>query len=1418
MAEQPKQSALLRYPFVRPLNTPSRMAFERAAIEDARLRYFYNLAVNVTGDVEFARAITAIAAREGGLYGAVGDRGRSFGPLQFHVRGQLPYFAKWAKMPVPQAMEFVRQPQNWGKVIEYAWHDYLGRAYREGKEKGLSGPDLAAYMSQYGQRSIKPELSAQKYVELFMPFYLAAGTTPVSSGEGIPPYPFLRPVQGAPVGFTSLPSALPSTTPLPSEEPRPFAPPEPSQAQPQPQSRIGQVWAELTKPEPPVSGWPALKEFYYRLGTLLSLPQAAIETALTFGGNIKETGLYQSARDRLAALMIRLQEEDIRRGYRLPHVPPQYVRQKPMSAEEAQEVADTLLEISFRTGTDPLVYGAFWKMLNRFPALVRAIRAAPRRAPVMEIKPPPAVAAPTVAAPTTEAPSAVSRYEELLAARRQELLEKAPPLSTPEAPIAVTPRTVIPPGRAPSGRFTPRRTIEPVAILPLEGEPKIPTAKFPLQRTRTGQFAPRRVGTEYRPLEVGRPPEPAPYLNARPVFNENGEIVGWKAPGAEVIHPNPLQQALDPTDGPVSVWVEPLRPKALPAPRPYVRVSGPTVDIVYPKTAADVEKAAVQEIVHTTEPLGTTLLGEKLVQVPMLEAPSVFGKFLESRVNPKVAGRFSRVAAYLDRLGPPGQAIRLAMEGVYKTAAQVVGTQEALLMSRLGLNRFPRFTREEMLNMAEVMFEGKAPINDRVRIAVQTMLETYDQAREIILQNKIPGYIRREDLTKYAFQYGIDTSKAAPAKYIKEISPEGKVIETPRLFRLPAEEWVKTFKSGYHHRAFNWAKLRADYADPAKRTRILDHMIHLGQAKTRAEADGILSNLLSKWSEYVEHVIPTVERPLAHFQFPRVMPQLPKEYYLHPLHAWRKYFWDLGTVIGYQEHLGAQGEVIRAAWDALIRSDNPAFDKTFLADILAWFFGRKNDYAPYNPLLQVGTTTAVVLKMPLSTISQAGQFTHIYTLAGMKNLIRAFQEVRSASGFGYVDAVRAGAILSPTNVLREMNALSALTEGYLYRNKFLPLDQFLRAVGFQAGRYTFDDIVATAVRGRVPHTVRWIADRYRRSTQVDILAAVNRLSPDLKNAIAAAQDTRSLENVISQTLGNLRDDFGYWMANETQFRGTLLDKPLAAQYPLGKFVLAIRGFAYRQAAFVSHYLLGEAYRWISTGGQEGSIAPLIRFMAMGVPMGTAILAARTLVAALAVSGASLFMGPRSIRSWDDIKHVLEERFDKGYDVLGNSALILWEALNAIGGWGVITDAARSVWGSPIPFRAHAILSQIVGIPATSTVEFLAKVGAPGLFLLDWATSPAEEKAGKVFTEQFLKELRRAGEAIPGGVAGVGPALTEQLKLRSPESIKRRYRNLIKRNLIQGDWESAEYWSRKMLEATGDVPDPADIERWSTGRP
>lgn len=114
---------------------------------------------------EGARVAVSIAITEGGISGAVGDQGQAFGPFQFHREGMLPAFARDKGVSLDQAGELARRDQL--AAAEWALRGYLGQAIRAGQAKGLSGPELATYAQQYGQRSQRPETAGQRYAHLF---------------------------------------------------------------------------------------------------------------------------------------------------------------------------------------------------------------------------------------------------------------------------------------------------------------------------------------------------------------------------------------------------------------------------------------------------------------------------------------------------------------------------------------------------------------------------------------------------------------------------------------------------------------------------------------------------------------------------------------------------------------------------------------------------------------------------------------------------------------------------------------------------------------------------------------------------------------------------------------------------------------------------------------------------------------------------------------------------------------------------------------------------------------------------------------------------------------------------------------------------------------------------------------------------
>lgn len=114
---------------------------------------------------EGARAAMAVVGVEGGLGGAVGDAGRSFGAFQFHIGGQLPNFARSMKISTQQAAQLLQEDPLAG--VDWALDNYLGSAIKRGMEMGLRGPALATYAQRYGQVSQEPQRAGLRWMQLF---------------------------------------------------------------------------------------------------------------------------------------------------------------------------------------------------------------------------------------------------------------------------------------------------------------------------------------------------------------------------------------------------------------------------------------------------------------------------------------------------------------------------------------------------------------------------------------------------------------------------------------------------------------------------------------------------------------------------------------------------------------------------------------------------------------------------------------------------------------------------------------------------------------------------------------------------------------------------------------------------------------------------------------------------------------------------------------------------------------------------------------------------------------------------------------------------------------------------------------------------------------------------------------------------
>lgn len=114
---------------------------------------------------EGARVAMAVVGVEGGLGGAVGDAGRSFGAFQFNIGGQLPHFARAMKISTQQAAQLLQEDPLAG--VDWALDNYLGSAIKRGMEMGLRGPALATYAQRYGQVSQEPQRAGLRWMQLF---------------------------------------------------------------------------------------------------------------------------------------------------------------------------------------------------------------------------------------------------------------------------------------------------------------------------------------------------------------------------------------------------------------------------------------------------------------------------------------------------------------------------------------------------------------------------------------------------------------------------------------------------------------------------------------------------------------------------------------------------------------------------------------------------------------------------------------------------------------------------------------------------------------------------------------------------------------------------------------------------------------------------------------------------------------------------------------------------------------------------------------------------------------------------------------------------------------------------------------------------------------------------------------------------
>lgn len=130
----------------------------------ARLQQIEQMALGQGLDPGAARAIAANVLAEGGMEGAVGDQGSSFGELQLHRGGgKLEAWAASQGISVDQAAARLRADPR--AATAWGISGYLGQAARSAETEGYQGAALATEISHRGQRSATPEHAGAAYAQ-----------------------------------------------------------------------------------------------------------------------------------------------------------------------------------------------------------------------------------------------------------------------------------------------------------------------------------------------------------------------------------------------------------------------------------------------------------------------------------------------------------------------------------------------------------------------------------------------------------------------------------------------------------------------------------------------------------------------------------------------------------------------------------------------------------------------------------------------------------------------------------------------------------------------------------------------------------------------------------------------------------------------------------------------------------------------------------------------------------------------------------------------------------------------------------------------------------------------------------------------------------------------------------------------------
>ena len=396
----------------------------------------------------------------------------------------------------------------------------------------------------------------------------------------------------------------------------------------------------------------------------------------------------------------------------------------------------------------------------------------------------------------------------------------------------------------------------------------------------------------------------------------------------------------------------------------------------------------------------------------------------------------------------------------------------------------------------------------------------------------------------------------------------------------------------------------------------INHLVNTGQAKTRADAIKQLDTLRASYG-----------RNFGHFDKSRKL-DLPE--YDKSKNAVVGYIRGAFDTIGNAEQFGAKGERAKELIDKMASKD-PHVAATALRDYMiatGEYKFRAENYPTLMKTLHGVKTFNRMRALGLSSVLNLGQSTNTATKYGIFRTAGAMFKLLSPGEREYIkksgvilDSVlsqlRSGAGIDETRVgLGKIGSALDKAAGKVTAPGFNSVERFNRSVAAEAGK-------------------SWAQSAAKKAANGDAKAEAALRAMGVKGDIGSKLTEEQLI------------DAGRGAVKTTQFKTDALDLAPWMSSPEGKMVSQFRTFVYKQTGFLYKEVLKEA--------QKGNVKPLMRFLAVGIPIGYATGQARD-----ALSGRNN-SGIAGVKKEQD--SITEE---------------LMSALGNVGAFGVASDAMNLV--------------------------------------------------------------------------------------------------------------------------------------------